>query len=93
MKKWIKKWMRKFILWYMAKEEFNAFSNDKYVVRVFTQNWYDEHIRNIGWGKVTDLNYAIDLLEKSAEEIENLYGKETTLTTDIRFFLEKRKVM
>lgn len=31
---------------------------------------------------------AMELLEKSAEEIENLYGRETDLTTQIRDFLE-----
>lgn len=29
------------------------------------------------------------LLEKSAEEIENLYGKETDLTKEIRKFLNR----
>lgn len=32
---------------------------------------------------------AKDLLEKSAEEIENLYGKETDLTKEIRRFLNR----
>lgn len=32
---------------------------------------------------------AMGLLTKSAEEIENLYGRETNLTTEIRGFLEK----
>ena len=32
---------------------------------------------------------AKDLLEKSAEEIENLYGKETDLTKEIRKFLNR----
>ena len=31
---------------------------------------------------------AMELLEKSAEEIENLYGRETNLTTQIKDFLE-----
>ena len=32
---------------------------------------------------------AKELLEKSAEEIENLYGKETDLTKEIRKFLNR----
>lgn len=32
---------------------------------------------------------AKELLEKSAEEIENLYGKETELTKEIRKFLNR----
>ena len=31
---------------------------------------------------------AMELLEKSAEEIENIYGRETDLTTQIRDFLK-----
>lgn len=33
---------------------------------------------------------AKDLLEKSAEEIENLYGMETDLTKEIRRFLNRQ---
>lgn len=32
---------------------------------------------------------AKELLERSAEEIENLYGKETELTKEIRKFLNR----
>lgn len=87
----MKKLIRKFILWYMAKYEFNSFENDSYVVRTFTKDWYDSHIRNIGWCNLTDLNYAIDLLKKSTKEIENINQKETQLTADIKFFLKTRK--
>lgn len=41
---------------------------------------------------VKNLNLSEDiylLLEKSAEEIENLYGKETELTEEIRNLLNK----
>lgn len=33
---------------------------------------------------------AVELLEKSVEEIENLYGKDTDLTNEIRGFLNKQ---
>ena len=38
-----------------------------------------------------DFLTALRLLENSAEEIENLYGKETDLTIQIRKFLNDQK--
>lgn len=33
---------------------------------------------------------AVELLEKSVEEIENLYGRDTELSNEIRGFLNKQ---
>ena len=56
---------------------------------MFSEAWYDEHIKNIGWGKVKDLNIILKLLEECVEEIENLYGKETELTERVRDYVSK----
>lgn len=48
---------------------------------MFSETWYETKMEN--------LNTALDLLEECAEEIENLYGRETELTERVRDFVAK----
>lgn len=81
--------IKKFIVWYLERKSHCFFRYKSKVVRMFSEAWYDEHIKNIGWGKVKDLNIILKLLEECVEEIENLYGKETELTERVRDYVSK----
>ena len=73
--------IKKFIVWYLTRKAHSFFRYKNKVVRMFSEAWYET--------KIKDLNTALDLLEECAEEIENLYGKETELTERVRDYVAK----
>lgn len=73
--------IKKFIAWYLEKKAHCCFRYKNKVVRMFSETYYET--------KMESLITALDLLEECAEEIENLYGRETELTERVRDFIEK----